>query len=59
LRVFLIQALVLTVAMLVVAGFLFRSGQARTTLGWIRDGIVLYIIAILAIGLFTYFRMQF
>ena len=58
-RLFLVQALIVTMVALVVAGFVFRSHRARRTLDWIRDGILLYVLAILAIGLFTYFRDQF
>jgi hypothetical protein len=58
-RLFLVQALVITVVALVAAAFVFRSSRARRTLDLIRDGILLYVLAILALGLFTYFSDRF
>jgi hypothetical protein len=58
-RLFLVQALVVTIIALVAAAFVFRSSRARRTLDLIRDGIVLYVLAILAVGLFTYFMQRF
>jgi hypothetical protein len=58
-RVFVFQALILTLITLVVASFVFRSKRARRTLDYVRDGILLYVLAIVALGLWTYFRQQF
>jgi heme A synthase len=58
-RVFLLQALVLTVVALVLASVAFRSVRARKTLDIIRDVALLYVLAILALGLWTYFSRQF
>lgn len=58
-RLFIVQALVLTIIALVASSVLFRSARARRTLDYIRDAIVLYVLAVLALGLFTYFRQQF
>jgi steroid 5-alpha reductase family enzyme len=58
-RLFIVQALVLTIIALVVSSVFFRSSRARRTLDYIRDAIVLYVLAVLALGLFTYFRQQF
>jgi len=58
-RIFLFQALAVTMVALVAAAFVFRSGRARRTLDLIRDGILLYVLAILALGLFTYFSDRF
>ena len=55
-RLFLVQALVITIVVLVVAAFVFRSARARRTLDFVRDAVLLYVIAILALGLFTFFR---
>jgi hypothetical protein len=58
-RLFLVQALLITIVALVAAAFVFRSRRARRTLDLIRDGILLYVLAILALGLFTYFSDRF
>jgi hypothetical protein len=44
---------------MIVAAFGFRSPRARRGLAFVRDAIVLYMLAVLALGLFTYFRQEF
>lgn len=55
-RIFLVQALVVTLVGLAVAAFVFRSPRARRSLELVRDGVILYVIAILALGLFILVR---
>lgn len=55
-RIFLVQALVITFVGLAVAAFVFRSPRARRSLEFVRDAIMLYVIAILALGLFIFLR---
>jgi hypothetical protein len=58
-RGFLLQFAVITAAAMIVAAFGFRSPRARRGLAFVRDAIVLYMLAVLALGLFTYFRQEF
>lgn len=58
-RLFILQALILLSVFLVVSAVVFRSRRARRTLDYVRDAILLYVIAIVALGLWTYFRQEF
>ncbi len=52
------MALVLLIVTLVVAAVVFRSGRAARLLHRLRDFILLYVLVIVALGLFTYFRQR-
>ncbi|MCA9830790.1 MAG: hypothetical protein R3B97_09175 [Dehalococcoidia bacterium] len=55
-RLFLIQAIIITFVGLGVAAFVFRSQRARRSLEFVRDAVMLYVIAILVLGLFIFIR---
>lgn len=56
LRFFLAQALILVIVALVIAAVVFRSGRAANALAKVRDFVLLYVLVIVAFGLFQYIR---
>jgi hypothetical protein len=55
-RPFLLQALIAAMVVLAVLGFGFRWQRARTMLGWIRDGLLIYVGILLLVGVFFILR---
>lgn len=55
-RLFLLQALIAAVVILAILGFGFRWQRARVMLGWIRDGMLVYVAILLAVGVFLILR---
>ena len=58
-RIFLVELLVITVIVLAVMALVFRDRRATHLLHRIRDGALLYVLLIFALGMFTYFRQTF
>jgi hypothetical protein len=58
-KLFFVQALVAAFAMLIVMAVVFRNRQAKGMLTKLRDGIVLYVILILILGLARYAQQTF
>jgi hypothetical protein len=55
-RLFLVQALIAVFAVLIVLAVIFRSVQAQKALRFLRDAVFLYVIALLAFGVFLIIR---
>lgn len=55
-RLFLLQVLIAAVVILAVLGFGFRWERARVMLRWIRDGMLIYVAILLAVGVFFILR---
>jgi hypothetical protein len=55
-RLFLIQAIVLAFAVLAVMAFVFRSSSARRAMNLLRDGLLLYVLLVLLLGVILIVR---
>ena len=55
-RFFLAQALIVLIIGLVIGAVVFRSGRAANALAKVRDFVLLYVLVIVAYGIFQYVR---
>ena len=55
-RLFLLQAIILAFAVLAVMTFVFRSGRARRALHLLRDGLLIYVLLVLLLGVILIVR---
>ena len=55
-RLFLVQALIAVFAVLIVLAVIFRSVHAQQALRFLRDAVFLYVVALLAFGVFLIIR---
>jgi hypothetical protein len=58
-KLFFVQALVAAFAVLIVMAVVFRNRRAEGMLTKLRDGVVLYVILILVLGLARYAQQTF